>query len=93
MDHHTYSAVVPDYRDQDNATGKRPGFLLEIAERDGGVAIHLHEQPVTTDTTRSAFVNTVEARAIIRALEEAIERAERKLDGRPGHPDRVKRSV
>lgn len=89
-----YSRIHADYEDLDNDSGRRPGFLFEIKENDGGVGICLYPGgELTTDEPEigraQVFMTAAEARDLMTALQEAIERAEFKnRDSGRSHPPR-----
>ena len=72
-----YSEELRDYRDLENATGKCPGYLVEVGEKDGGIGLHMYEQwsPPGSAKGYSAFMSVEEAKALVKGLQEAIDRA------------------
>lgn len=80
-----YGKLLPDYGDLDNKTKTAPGYRVYILENDGGISLqmqHADTNPVTGETS-SVFLNVEEAREMIEALQEAIDRAEPKNANHP----------
>ncbi len=80
-----YGKLLPDYGDLDNKTGSAPGYRVYILENDGGISLqmlHADEDPIR-GTGSSVFLNVEEAREMIEALQEGIDRAEPKKANHP----------
>ncbi len=67
-----YTAVAPDVRDQDNATGRRPGYRFDIAENDGAILFQLQDAGEIDYSGDDASVN-VSYKGIVMGYEEAEE--------------------
>ena len=89
MASHFYSRVAPDYGDLDNITGTRPGHLLEVLEKDGGVGISLYADDQGTGSYYAVYLNVKEAEELLDGLRQAIDRARPK---QANHQDRVRDS-
>jgi hypothetical protein len=77
-----YSKVAVDYSDGDNATGTRPGYLVEVVENDGGVGVSMsliegdaRFMKGSSDGYRGVFLHVEDARELISCLQQAVERA------------------
>ena len=81
-----YGKHLPDYGDLDNSTGTAPGYRVYILENDGGISLqmlHANDDPVTGKGS-AVFLNTEEARELMRSLQQAMESAESKNANHPG---------
>lgn len=89
-----YEKVLPDTDDPDNETGKHPGFVVNIGERDGAIVIgsvpHSADYHMKPEGWRYVVVNPDEAEEIIIALREAMRAAGKKPDGTHWHPRRTR---
>ena len=76
----TYSKHLPDYRDLDNNSGKRPGYKVWVIEKDGGVSIQMQDTSDESDsyTLKSIFLNVDEAKELRSGMDEAIKKASNK---------------
>lgn len=76
----TYSKHLPDYRDLDNNSGKRPGYKVWVIEKDGGVSIQMQDtsDESDSDTLKSIFLNVDEAKELRSGMDEAIKKASNK---------------
>lgn len=75
-----YGKLLPDYGDLDNQTGTAPGYRVYVLENDGGISlqmVHADKDPVF-EVGSSVFLNVDEAKEMIEALQEAVDRAEPK---------------
>lgn len=87
-----YHFILPDYRDADNKTGQCPGYFFGVRENDGGVGLYMYPANTPGDDEREygVFLNIDEARTLLSALQEAIDRAAPKNTGKTIHPPRVR---
>lgn len=76
----TYSKHLPDYRDLDNDSGKRPGYKVWVIEKDGGVSIQMQDtsDESDSDTLKGIFLNVDEAKELRSGMDEAIKKASNK---------------
>ena len=93
----SYSAVVPDIGGFDQATDTNPGYLVELGESDGLVALVVRpanqQNTLSSEGVYGAVLNPQEAEELLHSLQEAIDLArERVRQGSgTGHPNRVRR--
>ena len=75
-----YNEQIPDSRDIENKTQKRPGFKLGVYENDGGIIVSMEPIETVRDIERQylGWLTIEEAKAFIDAFQEAVERAEGK---------------
>ncbi len=84
-----YDKLLPDYGDPDNKTGTAPGYRVYVLENDGGVSIQMLEanKDLVSDMGHAVFMNVEEARELVGALQNAIDRAAPK---NANHPSRAR---
>ncbi len=73
-----YQEDLPDYRDLENQSGRRPGYTLMILENDGGVGIHMwpvNEDYDKTDGLHAVYLSAEQAEKLLQGLTAATEQA------------------
>ena len=87
-----YHYILPDYGDLDNDTGRCPGYFFGIRENDGGIGLYMYpaDAPGDNEQEYAAFLNIEEARELLCALQQAIDRASPKNMEKTIHKARVR---
>jgi len=74
-----YKDQLPDWTDQTNATGTRPGYRLYVEENDGLIAVSLQpadKDEISSEDAYTATLTVAQAKALINGIQDAIRRAE-----------------
>ena len=88
-----YGRIAPDVTDIENRSEARPGYYFQIAENDGGVMIEMRDADKLKKSGlagyKGIFVGYTEAEEIIQSLQEAVDLAKNKGQGKDSHSGRV----
>lgn len=78
-----YDETLADYGDLRNSTGNCPGYVVGVAENDGGILLQMHKATadLTTDCGYAVFMSIEEAEKFMKGIENAVHRARIKANG------------